>query len=142
MNDETRGRAEQEIRDQIADQQRAICRKDVAGIMAHYADDAVIFNVKPPFQIGGRRDWQQVWQTSLAHFPASFAMETKNLQVAISGDLAVAHYWYRFAGLPGKQSWIRNTAVYRRVGSKWRIVHEHNSVPFDPETSKAVFEFE
>ncbi len=142
MNDETRSRAEQEIRNQIAEQHRAICRKDVAGIMANYADDAVIFNVKPPFQIVARSEWEQVWRTSLAHFPASFGMETKNLEVTISGDLAVAHYLYRFTGLPGKPSWIRNTAVYKRAGSHWRMVHEHNSVPFDPETSKAVFGFE
>lgn len=141
MNDETRA-AEQEIRDLIVNQHRAICRKDVAGIMANYADDAMIFNVKPPFQIAKRGEWGQVWQTSLAHFPASFTIETKNLQVTISGDLAVARYLYRFGGLPGKQSWIRSTAVYQRTGNHWRIVHEHHSVPFDPETSKAVFAFE
>jgi len=142
VNDETRSSAEQEIRNGIADKHRAICRKDVDGIMSNYADDAVIFNVKPPFQMSGRHDWQQVWETSLSHFPSSFTIETKNLQVKISGDLAVAHYLYRFAGLPGKQSWIRNTAVYQRRGSHWRMAHEHHSVPFDPETSKAVFEFE
>jgi uncharacterized protein YndB with AHSA1/START domain/ketosteroid isomerase-like protein len=132
----------QEIRDLIAQQYSAICRKDVAGIMANYADDAVIFNVRPPFQIAGCSEWEQVWQASLAHFPASFAMEMKNLRVTVSGHLAVAHYWYRFTGLPGKPSWIRNTAIYQRAGSDWRMVHEHHSVPFDPETSKAVFEFE
>lgn len=110
--------------------------------MANYAEDAVIFNVKPPFQIAGRREWEEVWQTSLAHFPATFAMEAKNLQVTIGGDLAVARYLYRFGGLPGKQSWIRNTSIYKRIENGWRIVHEHHSVPFDPETSKAVFEFE
>ena len=142
MNDEERSSAEQEVRDLIAQLHRAICRKDVAGIMANYANDAVIFNVKPPFQIAGRSDWEQVWRTSLAHFPASFAMETKDLEVQLSGDLAVVHYLYRFSGLPGKQSWIRITGVYQRTGSHWRIVHEHHSVPFDPETSMAVFEFE
>lgn len=142
MNHEARSHAEQEIRDLIADQHSAICRKDVDGIMAHYADDAVIFNVKPPFQIAKHRDWEQVWQNSLAHFPALFAIETKNLQVTVSSDLAAAYFLYRFTGMPGKQSWVRNSVFYTRAESKWRIVHEHHSVPFDPHSSKAVFEFD
>lgn len=142
MNDEARSSAEREIRDRIAEQHRAICRKDVDGIMANYAENAVIFNLKPPFQMADHHEWDQVWRASLAHFPASFTMETKNLRITVSSDLAVAHYFYRFAGLPGKQSWIRNTTVYQQTGSRWQAVHEHHSVPFDPETSKVVFEFE
>jgi ketosteroid isomerase-like protein len=56
--------------------------------------------------------------------------------------LAVAHYLARFTGLPGEPFWIRVTAVYRRVEGKWKIVHEHSSVPFDPETLRAVVRLE
>jgi ketosteroid isomerase-like protein len=43
--------------------------------------------------------------------------------------------------MPG-QTWIRDTAIYRRNEGKWQIDHEHYSVPFDPETSRAVFAVE
>jgi len=80
-----------------------------------------------------------VWAASLAHFPAAFGIETRDL-VTLSGDLAVAHCLSRFTGMP-EQSWIRARAVYRKDHGKWQIVHERYSVPFDPETSKAVFAF-
>jgi len=133
---------EQQIRDLIAEQHRAVCRKDVGAILRHYSEDAVIFNVKPPYQIRDRQDWRRIWETSLAHFPVSFGTETRDMEIAVSGDLAIVHYLLRFTGLPGLQPWMRDTVVYQREQDAWKIVHEHSSAPFDPETSKVVFEFE
>jgi len=132
---------EAEVRRLIADQQRAVCAKDIDRIMSYYASDVVVFNVKPPFQTRGARDWRREWEMALAHFPALFGIETRDLVITVSGDLALAHSIWRFTGMPG-QTWIRDTAVYRRGQGQWRIVHEHYSVPFDPETSRAVFAVE
>jgi ketosteroid isomerase-like protein len=131
--------SEQEIRQVIADQQLAICQKNIDRILARYAEEAVVFNVKPPFQIRDKGEWRREWENSLAHFPASFGSETKDVKIIPNGDMAVAHYLYRFTGMPFDPIWIRNTAVYRKIAGRWLIVHEHGSVPFDPETSKAVF---
>lgn len=133
-------RDEAEILRVIADQRSAVRAKDVARIMSHYAAEFAVFNVKPPFQIRGRDEWRRVWETSLSHFPASFGTETRDVVITMSGGLAAAHYLSRFTGLPGEPTWIRTTAVYKRMDGGWRIVHEHNSVPFDPETAMAVFE--
>jgi ketosteroid isomerase-like protein len=137
----TQSATEAEIRRQIADQQRAICAKDIDRIMEHYAADVIVFNVKPPFQTRGATEWRREWETSLSHFPASFGVETRDLVVSVSGDLGVAHWLSRFTGMPG-QPRIRDTAIYQRYEGKWLVVHEHYSVPFDPETSKAVFTLE
>jgi ketosteroid isomerase-like protein len=83
--------------------------------------------------------WRRVWETSLAHFPASFGAETRNMVVTVSGSLAVAHYLMRFTRL-GNQSWLRQTVAFRKEQGSWKIFHEHSSMPFDPETSKVVFE--
>ena len=52
-------RDEAEIRRLIADQQKAVCAKDIDGIMAHYAAEVVVFNVKPPFQTRSAKDWRR-----------------------------------------------------------------------------------
>jgi ketosteroid isomerase-like protein len=122
----------------IADQQKAVCAKDVDRIMSHYAAEFCVFNVKPPFQIRGAAEWRRVWETSLAHFPASFGTETRDVVITMSGELVVAHYLARFTGLPGPPFWIRVTVVYRWLDGKWKIVHEHSSAPFDPETLRVV----
>ena len=46
---------EAEIRQLIADQQLAICTKDINQIMSRYAIEAVFFDVKPPFQTKQKR---------------------------------------------------------------------------------------
>jgi len=33
--------------------------------------------------------------------------------------------------------WVRATLCCRRVDGTWRIVHDHESVPFDPATGRA-----
>ncbi|MFZ0734467.1 MAG: nuclear transport factor 2 family protein [Candidatus Sulfotelmatobacter sp.] len=130
---------EQLIRELIADQHRAICRKDIDGIMSCYSGDAIIFNVKPPYQMPNGERWRRVWETSLAHFPASFGTETRDMAIKVSGSLAVAHYLFRFSGL-GNETWLRETVPFKKEQGTWKIVHQHSSMPFDPETSKVVFE--
>jgi ketosteroid isomerase-like protein len=110
--------------------------------MAHYANEFVVFNVKPPFQICETAEWRKIWETSLSHFPAACGSETRNIEVKVSGALAVAHYALRFTGLPGEPFWIRATVVYRRIDGQWLIVHEHSSVPFDPESLRPLFTVE
>ncbi len=130
------------LRQLIADQQRAICAKDVDALMAPYAAEFVAYDAIPPFQTNGVDAWRQTWASCLPYFPAEFAIEPRDLRLTVSGDAAFAHWVFRFTGPekdhPAMQSWMRLTACYRKVGGAWRIVHEHCSVPFDPMTSKAL----
>jgi hypothetical protein len=36
--------------------------------------------------------------------------------------------------------WVRATLVCRRQDGSWRIVHDHESVPFDTGTGKALID--
>jgi ketosteroid isomerase-like protein len=57
------------------------------------------------------------------------------------GEVAFCHFLNGVQGTTtaGKQvdMWWRATACCRKSDSKWTIVHEHDSVPFDMETGKA-----
>lgn len=133
---------EAQVRQLISDQQRAICSKNVDQIMSHYANDIVVFDVKPPFQTQGKVAWRQVWEECLPYFPDTFEMETRDLNISVSEDLAVAHWLFRFTGEenhPAMQTWMRVTAVVKKNQGEWQILHEHLSVPFNPETSQAAF---
>ena len=141
-NENTNSPDDAEIKRLIAELQQAVGAKNIDGIMSHYAADVVVFNLKPPYQIREMAKWREVWEMSLAHFPASFGTETRDMAITVSGELAFARYLLSFTGLPGSQTWIRVTTIYKRNDGKWLIVHEHNSVPFDPETLKVVFEVE
>jgi ketosteroid isomerase-like protein len=38
--------------------------------------------------------------------------------------------------------WVRATTCYRKLDGMWTIVHEHQSVPFDPNTGAASLDLE
>lgn len=133
---------EAQIHQVITDQQRAICTKDVDQIMSRYATEVIIFDVKPPFQTKGKEAVRQVWEACLPYFPDSFEIETRDLTITVNDALAVAHWLFRFTGTedhPAMQTWMRVTAVCQKSQGNWQILHEHLSVPFDPETSQAAF---
>ena len=139
----TKTQDEAQIRQIIADTASAICAKDLDRIMAHYAPDVIIFDAIPPFQTKGADEFRRTWEACLPCFPDSFGIEMRDLSLTVSGDLAIAHWLFHFTGMPkdhpGAQMWMRMTSACQRKQGRWQIVHEHCSVPFDPETSKAVF---
>jgi len=139
-------RDEAQLRQLITDQMSAIGAKDLDRLMNHYAADVVIFDVKPPFQTTGAEAWRQTWEACLPYMPDAFQTEIRDLHLTASGDLAPAHWLFRLTGMakdhPAMQTWIRISAGYRRIRGRWQIVHEHASVPFDPETSQAAFTLE
>lgn len=137
---------EQQIRQIITDWTTAQCAKDIEGVMAHYAEDVSVFGLTPPLLTRGASTWRSVWEARLPHFPAGFRIEIRDLRIAVSGIVAVAHWLFRFTdmgtGHPAMRTWIRITGCYKKQDGRWQIVHEHYSVPFDPVTSQAVFTLE
>ena len=89
---------EAQIRQLIADQASAICAKDIDQIMAHYATDVMFFDCKPPFQTRGAEAFRRMWEECLPYFPDSFEIERRDLSIIVNGDLALAHWLFRFTG--------------------------------------------
>lgn len=129
----TINRAETEVRQLIAAQTQAICNKDLDQILAYYAPNIVIFDVKPPLILNGFDACRQMWETCLPYMPEMTDIEQTEMTITISGDLAVAHWLSRFEGVaadhPAAQLQMRMTAACQRSETGWQIVHEHISIP-------------
>jgi ketosteroid isomerase-like protein len=135
-------RDEAQLRQFIANQISAICAKDLDRLMSHYETEAVIFDVKPPLRTNGADALRRTWEACLPYFPDSFQAETRDLSLTVSGDMGLAHWVMRFTGMNHPVPWMRFTTGYRKVRGQWRIVHEHASVPFHPETGQAALTLE
>jgi len=117
------------IRRLIDEKDRALCAKDLDGVLAHYDADLVFFDLKPRVRIEGSRGLRRVWQACMPHLPESFHIETRDLVVTVAGELAVTHRLFRVPEVAGEQAgWIREIAVFRHAQGEWRIVHEHCSI--------------
>lgn len=130
-----------EIRSLVAEWSRAVEAKDADALVANYQDDTVLFDAIPPFQTVGKDAARQIWQNVLPHFPERFRSEHKDLTVEVDGDLAVVYGLHHFIPEPSDHpcgmTWMRITVCLRRVKGKWRVLHEHVSVPFDPMSGQA-----
>lgn len=130
------------IRGLVAAWSRALEARDVDGLMAHYADDAVIYDCVARAVRMGPAGLRQSWTECLPYFPETFRSEHRDLVVEVGGDIAFLHGLHHLVtepGHPAGATWMRVSACYRRVGGRWLAVHEHVSLPFDPMTGRVVF---
>jgi ketosteroid isomerase-like protein len=129
------------IRALIAGWSRALEAKDVDGLTADYLPGAVLYDVKPPHKVVGPAAIRALWAACLPYFPAAFRSEHRDLSVAVGGDVAFCHGLHHIRPLddpdhPAGRSWMRVTACYRKVGGRWKVAHEHVSMPFDCATGQ------
>jgi ketosteroid isomerase-like protein len=107
--------------------------KDAAVFAAQFASDATIYNLAPPLvhhgiDIEEKQAWLDSWETPVN-------LQSRDLKVTISGDLAFVHGFLRMSGTKkgaerAVDFWMRETLCLERKGSAWQIIHEHTSVPF------------
>ena len=108
--------------------------RDAAGIMSHYAKDAVVFDLSPPLRsrIATSRENIQAW---LDTWDGPIELEPRDFKFNVAGDMAYGFGYLRMAGRPKLAGetvdfWMRASFGLRRDGAVWQIIHEHTSVPF------------
>lgn len=115
----------------------AIREGDINHIMSFYSDDVIAYDMMPPLEFSGKDKYQKLWQEYFANyfkFPIHFDYEKQ--KITIEGDVAFTHALIHMSGEPKNEDkkmdmWIRNTTCFKKVGDKWLITHEHNSIPLD-----------
>ncbi|HET6409105.1 MAG TPA: SgcJ/EcaC family oxidoreductase [Chthoniobacteraceae bacterium] len=134
---------ESEIKGLIDEWRSAICARDLDRLMALYSPGVVFFDVVPPHRHDGTKAYRQTWENCLRFIPKPFVSEIHNLHISVDGVLAFAHCLQRLVDTESKEpatcNWVRVTLCLRKSDGKWRVLHEHVSVPFDPQTSRAAF---
>ncbi|MCA9130805.1 MAG: nuclear transport factor 2 family protein [Planctomycetales bacterium] len=132
---------ESKIRQVISRWSRALEAKDLDGIVADYADDAVLFDAIPPYKVVGKAAIREVWANCLPYFPEQFKSEHRDIVIHVSGDTAIMYGVHHFLPTPADhpcgQTWMRVTVGFRRINGLWKSVHDHVSIPFNPMNSQA-----
>lgn len=140
----TKAPAEAELHGLLDDWAEAVRAKDVNAIVAHYAPDALAFDAIPPLQLQGKDAYRTHWEKCMTMMKGPFTFDLHDLSVTAGDDVAFCHalVWCGCENEKGEAEagWTRATFGCRKVNGQWRIVHEHHSAPFDPETCKAQFD--
>jgi uncharacterized protein (TIGR02246 family) len=120
--------------------------RDVDAILGHYTDDLLAFDAIAQLQFKGRQAYYTHWKACLEMCPGPMTFELHQLQQWGEGSVGFGHFLCHCGGtdLEGNSHscWMRVTQGYRKIDGQWRIVHDHFSAPFDPESGQALFGLE
>ena len=110
---------------------RAHTDRDADAILEAYAPDAVIYDLAPPLgRRGMNRDSVVAW---LAGWDGPIQIDAHDVDLTVGGDVAFASGLNRMRGRQSGEDqdlWYRTTTCLRKTNGRWRIVHDHSSVPF------------
>jgi ketosteroid isomerase-like protein len=129
---DSRAADEAAIRGIIGAWSRALQAKDAGALTAHYAPDLLSFDLAPPLatrgpDIPGLEAWLAGWEGPIDH-------EIRDLSIEVGEDVAYSTSLNRMRATStgGEQVdlWTRATIGFRKIDGRWRVVHEHVSVPF------------
>lgn len=131
--------AESEIRQLLEEFADAIRSGKIEDIMSFYDPSLIAFDVAPPLRFTNANEYRKNWEsmfTSKMEFPVSYEFSEEKLMV--ENNLGVFHALIHTAGTmknpqqgePKEMDcWGRYTCVLRKTNNRWRIFHEHFSVP-------------
>lgn len=135
MWEETVTKDEVKIRNIIADHSKALYAKDAGLLFAHSAMDFFSFDLDPPLlHRGAAADARRHTEDWFATWKGPIGWEDRDLQVTASADVAFATSLVHMTGTKTDghdvSLWFRSTTGYRKDKDEWKVVHQHNSVPF------------
>jgi ketosteroid isomerase-like protein len=114
--------------------------------MSGYSPDVLVFDVVDPLRKFGAAALRKRVEEWFSAFQGPIDYEMRNLEIACAGELAFCYSvnHIRGAKIDGGEinMWIRATVCFRKIDGEWTVVHEHVSVPFDPETGLASMDLE
>jgi ketosteroid isomerase-like protein len=128
----------------LARQAEAIRAKDIDVLMSLYSADVLYFDVVPPLRFAGPSSLRERFSRWFAGFEGPIALETRDLNISASEEMAFAHFLSKTSGTlkNGREigSWVRATSCCRRGSEGWLITHEHISLPVDPVSGNAAMD--
>jgi uncharacterized protein (TIGR02246 family) len=122
---------ETHIRTLVENWAKAARGKAMEGVLAHHADDMVMFDVPMPLQSRGMDEYRKTWELFFANSPGGpGSFDLTELQITASGTVAYCHAILGVMDTRG-----RLTMGLRKENGRWLIAHEHHSYPLELGTS-------
>ncbi|MBG0567570.1 YybH family protein [Actinoplanes aureus] len=133
---------EAELRALVEERVAAVAAKDPKPLAARQHPDVIEFNVLPPLHTHGSAAAETTTQAWFDGYATDIGYEVRDLHVTVDGDVGFCSFVYHVSGTLKSggevDMWVRATLGCVRQDGRWLIVHDHESVPFDPATGQAL----
>jgi uncharacterized protein (TIGR02246 family) len=124
---------EAEIRKLIEQWAKAVREENRAAIPADHDPGILMFDVPPPFLSRGLVDYMATWEKFFSSVEKPVAFAFHDVQVTCGQDVAFATAVGRCVNIDtnGKREPLefRLTMGLRKIDGRWRVMHEHHSLP-------------
>jgi uncharacterized protein (TIGR02246 family) len=111
----------------------AVRTEDRAAIREHHDADMLMFDVPPPFLSRGLDAYMATWETFFSTAERPVAFDFHDIEIAAGAEVAFATAIGScvYFDPKGKRQPLqfRLTMGLRKVDGRWRVMHEHHSVP-------------
>jgi len=129
-----------EIREVIEGKAALLGTGDVEAILSYYAPSFVEYDLAPPLRQPGDGRNPARLEAWIATFEAPPRRAVTELEITTDGDVAFATSLDCLTAVPRGSAesfslWFRVTVGLRRIGGRWLVTHEHESVPFEMDGS-------
>jgi uncharacterized protein (TIGR02246 family) len=111
----------------------AVRAQDLAAIRADHDAGMLMFDVPPPLLSRGLDVYMATWETFYASAEKPVAFDFRDIEITAGGDVAFATAIGNCVTIDsdGKREPLefRLTMGLRKIDGRWRIMHEHHSLP-------------
>lgn len=126
---------ENRIRKLIDEWANAIHAKDAEGVLSRLAEGFLLFSLAPPLQYtGSREEGKKHLEEWFSSFQGALGYEIRDLSITAGDQTAFSHSLNRMAGTNSAGAkvdlWFRQTLGFQQIDGEWKIIHQHDSVPF------------
>lgn len=136
--------SEAQIKALVEEWAAAVRAKDVDRMLRQYADDVLVYDLAAPLQTSGKAHLREHWAAWFASIEGPLGCEHDQLEITAGSEVAfctaLTHNTGRRKDGVKMDFWVRATVGFRKLSGEWKVTHEHVSVPFDMETTKACFD--
>jgi uncharacterized protein (TIGR02246 family) len=123
---------EAEIRGLIERWAKAVREEDRAAIRVDHDPGILMFDVPPPFLSRGLDAYMATWETFFSAAQKPVAFDFQDVEVTCGEDVAFATAVGRCVNIEdGEREPLafRLTMGLRKIDGRWRVMHEHHSLP-------------
>ena len=112
---------------------KAVREENRTGIRADHDSEMLMFDVPPPFLSRGLDAYMATWETFFARAEKPVAFDFHDVKITSGKDVAFATATGRCVDIDpkGKREELefRLTMCLRKIDGRWRVLHEHHSLP-------------
>jgi uncharacterized protein (TIGR02246 family) len=111
----------------------AVRNQDRAAIREHHDSDMLMFDVPPPFLSRGLDAYMATWEMFFSSVEKPVAFDFRDIEITAGEEVAFATAIGNCVNIDSKGQreplQFRLTMGLRKIGGRWRIMHEHHSLP-------------